>query len=172
MIVCAHHVFVTSNNYPGDFNKNDPNAGDAICTAEAKAASMPMIKWKAVLSDTVTPANKRITVTGNVCLANDGVKKPSTAVVSDAAAWWLGPHKLPINRTAAGTLGTSMFNFVWTGSKIDGSASGADCAAWKNSAAATGGTAGSFTSVGQAWLDASPGQGCLANYALYCISQQ
>src|SRR5207253_8618214 len=107
--------------------------------------------------DAVVAANKRVTVTGNVCLANDGKQKPSQALVSDGNAWWLGPHKLAINYSAAGTFVSSNPPYVWTGSKIGGSASGIDCGSWKDQAAPQGGSFGVATVSGQGWLDSQNG---------------
>ncbi len=171
-VVCTHYVFLTNNTYAGDFNKADPNGADALCTAEAKAGSLTGT-WKAVISDATTPANKRITVTGNVCLADDGIKKPSTTLVSDVNAWWLGPHKLPIDHTAGGTKpDDGVYPYVWTGTKFDGSASGVDCSSWKITTPPAAGTYGYHDKTADYWLD-SKGQidGCQNNRRLYCISQ-
>jgi hypothetical protein len=158
---CVHTVFVTSGVSTAELGGLD--GADARCMEAAESLGGD---WVAVLSTAAVSAKSRIAVAGTVCNL-DGIP-----IVHDADQWWTGAHLEPINLTEDYvTLDTSWR--VWTGTDVNGEATGGDCGGWSLGGQTAGVTVGSAQATNAEWVQATPGniQQCGFFGRLYCFRQ-
>ena len=163
---CVHRVFVTAASFTGDITPRADAlvAADTACTAEASAAGLGGA-WVAVLSDSVAPASGRIVLCGDVVIANGG-DGSSGDMVAAIDSWWSPDHLVPITRQADGVEVTGT---AWTGTRVKGEESPANCGSWTLSGGSFVGTYGLITSNDTTWI-ANPEDGvCSEARRLYCI---
>ncbi len=162
---CVHRVFVTSMDfYPvSDFASLEE--ADTLCQTEADVV-LPGSTFRAVLSGP-NSASMRLTLSGSICLADDGDGTPDDTLVATEATWWSPSHAAPIQRTASGSLVPDTTE-VWTGTKVDGLTLQNNCTNWQDGEE-FGGTSKAAESD-ERWIAAS-NQSCNERRHLYCLEQ-
>jgi hypothetical protein len=152
----VHRIFVTSTLYDGAMG--GLVGADAECQVRADAADLGGT-WMAVLSAGETDARDRITIEAPV------VNLLDEPIAADAADLWDTMLDNPVlydeNQTARP-------GDVWTGSTVDGTASGVDCSGWTKTAAS--GSRGGAEDANNDWLNRGF-RFCDWTLALYCVSQ-
>lgn len=151
-----HRIFVTSVVYPGDLG--GLSGADEKCQAQADAADLSGT-WKAVLSAGGTNARDRIVIDGPVLNMLD------ESIAANGPDLWdmMLDHPVLYDETLAARPGD-----VWTGSAVDGTASGVDCSGW--TATSASGHRGGAEDANNDWLNRGF-RFCDWTLALYCVSQ-
>jgi hypothetical protein len=159
-IGAGHLIFVTSSTHTGKIG-GLPGA-DAICAARAKAAARPGT-YKALISDSQTDANARLSITQAV------FNTAGQLVASGPADLWDGDVKNTVAYDEHGVQVTSVFR-VWCGTRDSGVKYGKDlCQDWGSDAKTHWGEIGTLTSK-VTWID-DQAVTCDKLSRIYCISQ-
>jgi hypothetical protein len=169
----AYHImFVTSRRVMVNFG--GLAVADYICTQSAKAAGLPGVTWKAVLTnDPVNLANGG----GRLSITKD-VYNTYNERISTAANFWSATHEKAVKYDEYGLFDDTT-SIVWTGAQTSGAPAVTDCSSWTNnstnSLAATYGnrtsTTSSWVNAGSYTCDGSGTGGQIYAGRLYCISQ-
>lgn len=169
-------VFVTNGIYDGAFGA-DPvaalTAADAKCQTSATMASL-FGDYKAWLSnDTINAKDRAAGCVGPVIRSGDGM-----VIASDWSKFSTGAHNNPIEKNELGVPPTnpddpqmsSPTTFVWTGTKLDGTAAVATCSNWTSNAGqgVETGRSGDYTKSDVSWTSAIAPD-CNSLLHLYCV---
>lgn len=158
-------VFLTQTLFPGG-NLGGLSGADAVCQAEADAASLPGT-YRAWLSDSATDAGLRVGISVGAYVMPNGVRiANSWADLTDLSLI------TGINVLANGTVVPSPGSRVWTGTRTDGTRYGTtseNCSDWTSN----GGTGRSGLSHQQnVWSDFAPSVPCSSTgVRLYCFER-
>lgn len=145
-------IFQTSATYNG--NLGGLSGADTICQTAAVAAGYTGSYWMAILSDSISNAKDRLSITYPV------VKASSTSTTISSSNLWSG--------SISNTIGT--LNSTWTGSDSGGNLSGSPCNDWASNLSSYITSYGYGTLTTSQWLTYST-TNCGASLALYCIEQ-
>jgi len=166
---CSHRIFVTSGEHDGALG--GLSGADNLCDSVAKQAELSGT-WKAILSDSSTDANSRIS------LQNRVVDMDANTVAS-RADFWSANHSSAIDRDQNNTaIRTSERNFddnVWTATETDGTTESNTCADWTSNSGGIFGDDGHAGDAGNSdgeWVDNRDEVDCYNTRHIYCIDGQ
>lgn len=145
--------FITTSTYNGNLGGID--GADAKCQTEAGAFGYSG-NWKALISDTTTAAQNRLTMEYPFVRAN-----PTTTVIDSTNLW-----TLPLNDGFSDT--TSLA--AWTGTNTDGTYALPNCLNWTSASTTQSGVIGYADRTDYGWV-AWQSDACNNNRRLYCIEQ-
>ncbi len=130
---------------------------DAICQGRASDENFPGT-WLALLSDSSTAANSRVTFTGRISNLRE-------VIANDSADLWDGTLLNQIRYNEEGNTGNTD---AWTGSLSDGSYAPDNCNDWLV-VNGDSGQYGSATGTDATWID-NGFTNCFAVHSVYCVS--
>lgn len=158
-------VFVTQQTYTGDFQLK---SADAVCQSAADDNELGG-EWMAWISVNAKGPPERFK-TNETALPYRLVDETTTVAMGFDDFIGAGFLDHQINVTAAGTSVENVVPpFVWTGTKVDGTASDLDCDGWTNDQDEKG-TRGNSDNVNSNWKNAGS-ENCRQKYRLYCFEQ-
>jgi hypothetical protein len=161
-----HYIFATSYEFAGDLG--GLTGADASCeTAAASGAATSGLSatWFAILSDSSTDVNTRVSIQGPVYNINDDL------VANDSSDLWDGTLANAVSYDENGVIITAGDGLsVWTGSDSSGySIPSSHCLDWSNSTAGSMGSIGLLDTTDQ-WINGSTVDSCDNQRHIYCIS--
>lgn len=157
-------IFVTSGIFTG--NLGGLAGADAECREAARVAGLPG-RYKAWISDSTASASERLVHSTVPYRRPDGV-----LVAQDWTDLTDGTLANPIDRTETGTQispAPSGIGFTWTGTGVDGTATGNHCVDWTSSLSSQG-TNGRVNRTNGDWT-ANAAERCDATHHLICLQQ-
>lgn len=166
--VCAHRIFVTSENWKGDLG--GPGGADQKCRRLANGATLDG-SWEALVSTSLAGAVVRVSVVAPVLNSNS----PADRVFDGPIQMWSTASSdapdAPIRYDESGTDTTEE---VWAGTRADGtvSTSPATCDDWTDASGSTSARTGDSNSTDtEEWIDKNV-RNCNKKFHLYCIDGQ
>jgi hypothetical protein len=154
----TNFAFVTSTRVLPDFG--GVTGGDAICQSHAQAAGLPGT-YRAWLASNAGSAPSRLGTAR-------GWRRVDGLPIADTAASLLGDPRLfyllVVNERGARTYS----NFVWTGTRADGSASAETCNDWTTQAEGQWAATGNGNLASSGWTAAGRAE-CALTEPLYCF---
>jgi hypothetical protein len=159
-------IFATTATYYGQFG--GVSFADYICQSDATSAGLTGT-WLALMSDSSTNANARISLSGKLYNLRPG-SSGGIQRVSDSLSFWNGTTIAnAFNFTPSGAAPGSIYG--WTGSSAAGALNAANtCSSWTTSSSATNGVVGR-SSATTAYVNFT-NTACNTNRTLFCINQQ
>lgn len=138
---------------------------DALCMSYAQSSSDPRVvavtSWTAWLSNGTIHAKDRIVATSNPWIKPDNVQfARSTSKVAES---------ILLSALNANENGTAVVATAWTGTAVNGSSSGVDCAGWTDNDSGVDGTVGNSTSTTETWTTLAD-EACDGTFPLYCFA--
>ncbi len=158
-----HRVFVTSTTHNG--NLGGLAGADAICQTLADAAGLTL-DYVAIMSDSTTDANDRITLNGGPIYIFDS-QGTRYAVKANGNLWDGQNLNRAINLSENGSPVSAS---VWTGTQVNGTRAMHHCDTWTDELGDYVGQRGSSISSGTQWIDGGF-TNCAILTSLYCVSQ-
>lgn len=166
--ICAHRIFVTSENWKGDLG--GPGGADQKCKRLANSATLDG-SWRAVVSTSLAGAAVRVAALAPVFNLNS----PADRVFDGSVQMWsTDSSDAPYARIRYDESGTDTTEEVWTGTRADGtvSTSPATCDDWTDGSGSSSGRTGDSNSTDtEEWIDKNI-RNCNKKFHLYCIDGQ
>lgn len=158
---CVHTIFVTSGQFPSNFNRND--LADNICAASGLNISNSRGNWRAIISTPTENAIDRILQVG-------AIRDVQGNVLWQAGELFNSEPMGAVNvKEDATSLGFGDEVEVWTGTQTGG-LSGASCSGFTVVSEFEAGVSGSAIESSQ-WVQATSGN-CMGEQRIYCIDGQ
>jgi hypothetical protein len=165
---CERVVFVTNAQFfPQELGS--VAGGDKKCTDAAAASKHPRVmnrKFRAWLSASLVPSSPSTELAKGM---KPYVRPDGAVIAANWSQFASASHGAAINLDENGVLvdGTII---VWTGTNVDGSATGQDCGGWSTKAAGFESTTGEAGQSNALWSNEGT-DSCDTNHRIYCVEE-
>lgn len=163
---CERVVFITSQQFFPDQIESAATA-TAKCNAEAAASTHARVtgrKFRAWISDeTSTPAKTFVKGT------RPYVRPSGTIIAASWATFASAMHLATMNEDVNGEVQITG-TLIWTGTRVDGTATDIDCNRWSTRDAAASASRGQSQQVSNRWTQDGNEQ-CTENHRIYCVEK-